>query len=120
MTDSASHSSSPSFNGLRVASFESRRADDMSRLIERFGGAAHVSPSMREVPLEDPREAVDFAMRLVTGQIDFVIFMTGVGFKHLLAAVEKNMDRERFLNALRDTPTLARGPKPVAAMREVG
>ena len=108
------------FKGLRVASFESRRADDIVRLIERHGGAAHVSPSMREVPLDDNPIAVDFAHRLVTGDVSLVIFMTGVGFRHLLAAVERHVDRQRFLNALSDIVTVARGPKPVAAMREVG
>ncbi len=113
-------SNPPNFNGLHVASFESRRADDMARLIERHGGVAHVAPSMREVPLDDNPEAVDFAHRLMTGRVDIVIFMTGVGFKHLLAAVERKVDRERFLASLSDCITVARGPKPVAAMREAG
>ena len=110
----------PSFNGLHVAAFESRRADDTRRLIERHGGAAHIAPSMREVPMEDNTDAVDFANRLMTGQVDVVILMTGVGFNHLLGAVERKVDRQRFLNSLADCVTVARGPKPVAAMREVG
>lgn len=108
------------FAGLRVAAFESRRANDLTRLIERHGGQAFVSPSMREVPLEDNKEAVDFAHRLITGQIDVVIFMTGVGFRHLLSAVEPHLDRQRFLDALSDITTIVRGPKPVAAMKEAG
>ena len=44
-----------------------------------------VSPSMREVPLEHNQPAIDFANRLITGQIDVVIFLTGVGTRHLLA-----------------------------------
>ena len=40
----------PQFDGLRVGAFESRRADELARLITRSGGVAHVSPSMREVP----------------------------------------------------------------------
>jgi len=108
------------FDGLRVAAFESRRADDMQRLIERYGGAAHVCPSMREVPLADNPDAVDFANRLITGQVDVVIFMTGVGFRHLMQQLERRVDRERFLGALSDVQTVARGPKPVAAMKEFG
>ena len=108
------------FSGLRVAALESRNRDEMQRLIERFGGQAFVSPSMREVPLEHNVEAVEFAQRLITGGIDLMIFMTGVGFRHLLAAIEKHLDRERFLNSLRDITTIARGPKPVVAMKEAG
>src|SRR5439155_15981909 len=58
--------------------------------------------------------------RLITGEIDVMIFLTGVGFRHLLAAVEKHVPRERYLNALADITTICRGPKPVAAMSEVG
>jgi uroporphyrinogen-III synthase len=76
------------FAGLHVAAFESRRADDMARLIERHGGLPHVAASMREVPLDENREAVDFAHRLITAEIDLVIFLTGVGIKHLVAAIE--------------------------------
>ena len=49
-----------------------------------------------------------------------MIFLTGVGFRHLLAAVERHVDRQRYL----DTPGRHRHhlprPKPVAAMAEVG
>lgn len=108
------------FNGLHVASLESRRADDMARLITRHGGVAHVSPSMREVPIEPNREAIDFAYRLMTGHIGVVILTTGVGFRFLLKAVERHLDQKRFLDTLSDVVTIARGPKPAAAMREFG
>lgn len=105
---------------LRVASFESRRADDISRLIEKHGGVPYVSPSMREVPLGENPDAIDFAHQLITGQVDTVIFLTGVGFSHLLSLVEQHVDRRRYLDALADVVTVCRGPKPVAAMKEVG
>jgi uroporphyrinogen decarboxylase len=113
-------SENPTFQGLRVAALESRNAAEMGRLIEKFGGRAFVSPSMREVPIEQNREAVEFAQRLITGGIDVMIFLTGVGFRHLLAAVERHIDRGRYLNALADITTICRGPKPVAAMAEAG
>ena len=110
----------PNFENLRVAAFESRRSTEMERFIEKFGGQAFVSPSMREVPLESNRQAIEFANLLLTGQIDIVIFMTGVGFKYLLDVVSKSVDRTRYLESLTDIKTVARGPKPLAAMREVG
>src|SRR5687768_7966829 len=113
-------STAPSFNGLRVAAMESRNAAEMSRLIERFGGQPFVSPSMRETPLDRNPAAVDFAHRLITGGVDGVIFLTGVGFRHLLTQVEKHIDRQRYLDSLADIITICRGPKPVAAMKEVG
>ncbi|HAY82341.1 MAG TPA: uroporphyrinogen decarboxylase [Planctomycetaceae bacterium] len=108
------------FNGLRVAAFESRRGDEIARMIERQGGVPHVSPSMREVPLGENPEALEFAHRLIVGEITTVVFLTGVGFRHLLAFVERHLDRQRYLDALCDIVTIARGPKPAAALREVG
>ena len=109
-----------SFHGLSVAAFESRRADDMARLIAKHGGVPHVSPSMREIPLEKNTQAIDFAHRLITGEIGIVVFLTGVGFQQLLEVVERHVDRERYLNALSDITTIVRGPKPFAAMKAVG
>jgi len=110
---------SPPLGGLRVAAFESRNAAEMTRLIERYGGQAFVSPSLREVPLVNNPDAVDFAHRLISGQIDVVILMTGVGTRHLVAQIERHVDRQRFLDCLSDITTVARGPKPVAALREL-
>jgi len=92
----------------------------MARLIERFDGVPHVSPTMREVPVDANQQAVDFAHRLMTGQIDVVIVLTGVGFRQLVSQVERGVDRQRFLTALGDVTTVARGPKTVAAFGEQG
>jgi uroporphyrinogen decarboxylase len=108
------------FAGLRVASFESRRADDMARLIAKKGGVPFVSPSMREVALAHNQSAIDFANRLITGQIDVIIFLTGVGTRHLIAQIERHVDRPQFLAAVSDVKTVVRGPKPLAALKELG
>jgi uroporphyrinogen decarboxylase len=110
----------PDFSGLRVAALESRRADDMRRMIEKFNGQAFVSPSMREVPVDPNREAIDFAYRVITGDIGVVILLTGVGFRQLIRSIERHVDKQHFLDALSDITTVCRGPKPVAAMKEVG
>ena len=110
----------PDFAGLRVAAFASRRRDEMVRLIERAGGVPHVSPAVREVPIQDNADAVDFAHRLITGQVDVVILLTGVGFRHLVTAVGRQVDRERFLAILSDVTTITRGSKVVAALAEFG
>ncbi len=116
----AMSSDGPNFGGLRVAAFESRRAEEMARLIERMGGVPSVSPSLREVPLLANPDAVDFAYHLISGQIDIVILMTGVGLRHLVAQIERHVPRERFLAALSDVTTIARGPKPVVVLKELG
>jgi uroporphyrinogen decarboxylase len=113
-------SAKASFDNLRVASFESRRADETARMIERFGGVAYVSPSMREVPVEADGSVVEFAHRLITGQIDVVVLLTGVGTREMLSRSERRVDRQRFLDALSDVKTVVRGPKPLAVLKEIG
>ncbi|MEO8270186.1 MAG: uroporphyrinogen decarboxylase [Aureliella sp.] len=123
MTDepsAAGQGATPSLKGLHIAALESRRASDMERLIAKYGGTPHVSPSMREVAVDEQREAIDFAYRVITGEINIVIFLTGVGFAHLLTAIERSVDKQRFLNALSDITTVVRGPKPAAALRDAG
>ena len=109
-----------SFDKLRVASFESRRADDAARMIERFGGVAHVSPSMRETPVDADHSVVEFAHRLITGQVDAVILLTGVGTREMIRQAAKRVDQRRLLDALTDVNTIVRGPKPLAALKEYG
>lgn len=108
------------FASLRVAAFESRRAEEMARLIERHGGVPFVSPSMREVPLQENTEAITLAHRLLAGEIDVVLLLTGVGTRHWLAQVERHVGRQRFIDALADVITVVRGPKPAAVLKEWG
>ncbi len=49
------------FQGLTVLTLESRRGQEMSRLIETYGGKALHAPAMREIPLSSNVEALKFA-----------------------------------------------------------
>ena len=106
--------------GLRVLSLESRRAAEMAKLIENYGGRAIIAPSMREVPLESNKEALAFAQTLAANGFDMVIFLTGVGARALARVVETVYPVEQFAAALRRIAVVARGPKPVAALKELG
>ena len=108
------------FDGMRVVSFESRRAQEMADLIARHGGEPLSAPTMREVPIQQNAEALAFAERLFDGGFDAVILLTGVGTRMLAKAVETKHPRERLVEALKGVTTVARGPKPVAALREMG
>jgi uroporphyrinogen-III synthase len=108
-----------SFNGLRVLTLESRRAPEMVSLITTYGGRAIAAPALREVPLESNHQALDFAARLVKGEFDVVVLLTGVGTRVLLAVVERAQLREAFVTALAGTKVVPRGPKPLAVLREL-
>lgn len=106
--------------GLHVLSLESRRAEQMAKLIENHGGIAVSAPSMREIPIEENAAALALAEALFADQFDAVIFLTGVGTRILFGAVETKHPRERLVEALSRVLVVARGPKPVAALREFG
>jgi uroporphyrinogen-III synthase len=108
------------FAGLRVLSLESRRAAEMNQLIARHGGEAFVAPSMREMPLAENAEAFGFAERLFARGFDMVVLLTGVGTRQLYHLLATRYPENAFANALRGLTLVARGPKPVAALREMG
>jgi uroporphyrinogen-III synthase len=111
---------SPSFNGLRVLSFESRRAQEIASLITTYGGVPLVAPALREVALESNAPALAFADRLLRQEFDITVFLTGVGTRELLRAAESVHPREALIQALSRTRVVARGPKPLAVLRELG
>lgn len=110
----------PSFDGRRVLVLESRRARELGSIVTSYGGTPLIAPSMREVPLESNTEALSFADGVMLGEFDMVVLLTGVGARALIEIVERvRGDREPFLRALRETTVVARGPKPLAVMREM-
>jgi uroporphyrinogen-III synthase len=108
------------FDGLTVAAFENRMGPELTGLIERYGGRPMVTPAMREVPLEDNREALQFGERLLAGQVDMLILMTGVGLETLISVLKTSYPLESVLEALKPITLVARGPKPVAALKQLG
>lgn len=108
------------FANRRVLSLESRRAREMSVLISNHGGQPTVVASTREVSSGPNDEELAFAHDLVQGKFHMVIFMTGVGTRALAQAIEPSCPREQFVAALSKISVIARGPKPVAVLREFG
>lgn len=106
------------FQGRIVLILESRRGQEMSRLIEKYGGRPLHAPAMREVPLSSNPEALKFGDALFDGKFDVVIFLTGVGARALSKMLEGVHPAEKFFEALRKVSVVARGPKPVAVLRE--
>ena len=106
--------------GLKVVSFESRRAKEMAELIRRYGGEPIVAPSMREIPLSENRAALDLLAAIEAGNFDILILMTGVGTKTLNEILLTQFAEERILAALRKVQLVARGPKPIAVLKELG
>src|SRR6266446_4146687 len=112
--------SSAGFANLTVVAFESRLARETATLIERYGGRPLIAPSMREVPLDENPAALEFGQKLLANQIDVAIFLTGVGVRALVRVLDGRLPRKDLTDALARITTVVRGPKPAAAMRELG
>ena len=109
----------PSFQERTVLLLESRRSREMATLVSNYGGSPVVAPALREVPLDSNPEAVAFAESLVRGEFACVVLLTGFGTRALLDVVERADSREAFVTALAKTKLVARGPKPLAVLREL-
>jgi uroporphyrinogen-III synthase len=108
------------FAGLHVAAFESRMAEEMRRLIERYDGQPLVAPSMQEVPLHNNSEVLQLGETLFAGHLDMLILLTGVGTRVMLEVLLTRYNLEHMTSALARTTLLVRGPKPKVVLREFG
>ncbi|HEY7392029.1 MAG TPA: uroporphyrinogen-III synthase [Bryobacteraceae bacterium] len=108
------------FGGVAVLALESRRSAEMAELIRRQGGVPFVAPSMREIPVGENAEAFRFAEGLFAGEFDMMILLTGGGTRQLQRLLATRYPAEAFAEGLRKVTVVARGPKPAAALREMG
>jgi len=109
-----------SFAGLRVLALESRRSSEMAELIRKQGGEPFIAPSLREAPAEQNEETFRFASRLLAGEFEMMVLLTGVGTRQLNRLLATRYPETAFAEGLRRVAIAARGPKPVAALREMG
>jgi len=108
------------FEGLKVLSLESRRAKEMETLIRREGGEPFVAPSVEERALDDHQEAMEFIGRLAAGEFDLVVCMTGAGLAFLRDLAVTTSTLDKLATGIRGTFNVARGPKPLPILRELG
>ena len=69
-------------------------------------------------PLNAP--ASEFANRLMTGALDTIVFMTGVAVEQLVRQIGRSIPKQRFLDCLTDSTTIAGSPAAADALREFG
>jgi len=104
--------------GIRVVAFESRRAEEIATLLTRHGANVTSAPALREMRLAESPAALELVARLDRNEVGAVVLLTGVGTRALAAVVGEAAPR--LLAALGRVPVVARGPKPLAALRELG
>jgi len=109
-----------SLGGRRVLTLESRRSPELALLVMNYGGRPIVAASLSEVRLESNVQVLAFADAVLQDRFDMVILLTGVGLRLMIKVIDPVFGADAFARALARTRIVARGPKPVAALREIG
>jgi uroporphyrinogen-III synthase len=107
-------------SGKRVAIFEARFRDEFANLVRKQGAEPLVGPAMAEAPLTLGPELHAFAEALRKGEVDALLVLTGVGNRKLVTLLEPIMDKTELRDLLAKIVVVARGPKAVKALRELG
>ena len=93
--------------GLTIASLADHGMEALESEITSYGGTPAVfALDTSDTTIAD-RAAAEFANRLLTADIDTVIFVTGVGVNHVVEQASRTVDRRRFLDCLSDVNTIA-------------
>jgi uroporphyrinogen-III synthase len=106
--------------GRTIALAEGRQLEELTGLLEKEGARALRCPMVSILDAPDRPAVVSWLRELADGRFDTVILMTGEAWGRLLAVADREGLREQVLAAARRTRLVTRGPKPVAALKEVG
>jgi len=107
-------------SGRRIVVPEGRELGQLIRMLEEYGAEAIPCPmiAIRDAPDAEPVKA--WLGRFANGTCDDLVLMTGEGLRRLLGFARRADLELAFLDSLRTTRKITRGPKPVRALREIG
>lgn len=87
------------------------------RFVERFGGATFVCRTVNDEPTQ-ANAIRDYSSQLITGGIDVSVFMTSAGAKRILDVAFRSIGKQRVVDSLNDTMTLAANQRIFDVMQE--
>ncbi|KAB7707839.1 uroporphyrinogen-III synthase [Bacillus aerolatus] len=105
--------------GKRIVIAGSRKTEEMSAIIEKQGGTALVRPLQGTVFLAE-EEVGSEIKELISTQVDWVIFTTGIGTEALVETAGKLGIKEDFLQVIQHAKVAVRGYKTFAALKKLG
>jgi uroporphyrinogen-III synthase len=111
-----------SLSGLTIAITGSRRASELARIVENFGGKPYIAPTVGiEANLSKPNKPImDFINRIVKQDAEYVVFMTGPGVFSLMTLARGIGMEEALLTSLKKVTVIARSTKPQMVLRGFG
>ena len=107
-------------SGKEIALPESRQLDILADLFERRGANVIRIPlvAIFDAPNQGPVRT--WLQNFIANPPDYFIVLTGEGLRRLRAVAECEQNEEAFIEALRSTCKICRGPKPGRALKLMG
>lgn len=106
--------------GCTIALAEGRQLEELAQMLEKEGAIALRCPMVSILDAPDEAPILAWLDRLIAGQFETVVLLTGEGLRRLMGFAERAGKRQAVIDALSRTQTVTRGPKPVRALKEVG
>ena len=114
------HSRNNPLDGLTVAITGSRRANELAHLVTSLGGRPYIAPTIAiQAPNKMKTRIHHFITEVLERQIDLILVMTGPGIQAIMDE-SKKINREQFLESLRQIPIIARSGKPQQVLSKHG
>jgi uroporphyrinogen-III synthase len=107
-------------DGKTIGVTEWRMAKELAAMLEKHGATVTVCPLVEQQAVTSDDGVAGFIARVIAGELDVMIFLTGIGARSLAAAADAQGKKDELLSALARTQIVVRGPKPVAALRQLG
>ncbi|HKQ69114.1 MAG TPA: nitrite reductase small subunit NirD, partial [Polyangiaceae bacterium] len=106
--------------GRTVALAETRELDVLNRMLVAKGATTISYPIVRIVDSPDAAPVEQFVRELTAGGMDALVLSTGEGVRRLIGFAERAKTKDALIASLQGIVTVARGPKPARALRELG
>ena len=106
--------------GCAIALAEGRQLEELSQMLETEGATVLRYPMLSILNAPNEAPVLAWIRDLIANRFDYVIFMTGEGIRRLLGFADRAGIRADFVSALGRTPLIARGPKPIKEIKEIG
>jgi uroporphyrinogen-III synthase len=107
------------FAGKTIALPESRMLDVLANLFEQRGAKTIRCPLVAIHDNPDRTQVDQWIKDFIDNPPDRFVIFTGEGIRRLLKFAEQLGVKDPFITAIASTNTLARGPKPIAALRSI-
>jgi uroporphyrinogen-III synthase len=104
----------------RVGLLEGRMSGELASLVRRHGGDPVLGPALREETVQADAPVGALVDALAAGEIQVVLFLTGVGANALFNAAEGIGRLEELIGLLQSTTNVSRGQKPWTPLKRRG